>query len=79
MGTGAASITTISISGMTCGHCVQSVTEEIQALPGVTGVDVSLVAGGISTATVNADREMSSEELSEAVAEAGYTIVSDHA
>lgn len=71
--------TTLSIAGMTCGHCVTSVTEEIQALPGVTGVAVDLVAGGISTATVSADREIGDAELSEAVAEAGYTVVAEDA
>mgnify|MGYP000998639490 FL=1 len=71
--------TTVSISGMTCGHCVMSVTEELEALPGVTGVNVDLVANGISTATVSADRELSGPELSEAIAEAGYTVVAQDA
>ncbi|MDR2256389.1 MAG: heavy-metal-associated domain-containing protein [Arthrobacter sp.] len=71
--------TTVTISGMTCGHCVMSVKEELSALPGVTGVDVDLVAGGLSTATVSAERELSVPEISEAVAEAGYTVVSENA
>lgn len=71
--------TTVAISGMTCGHCVMSVKEEISALPGVTGVDVELVVGGLSTATVTAQRELTVPEISEAVAEAGYTVVSDNA
>lgn len=79
MSTNTASTNTINISGMTCGHCVMSVTEEIQSLPGVTGVDVNLVAGGLSTATVNSDREITTAELSEAVAEAGYAVVADNA
>jgi len=73
------STTTLSISGMTCGHCVASVQEEIGALPGVTGVTVDLVNGGISTAVVTAEREVSVPELSEAVAEAGYTVVANDA
>lgn len=71
--------TTVTISGMTCGHCVMSVKEEIEALPGVTGVDVNLVAGGLSTATVTAEREITVPEISEAVAEAGYTVVAENA
>ncbi|RII41457.1 copper chaperone [Galactobacter valiniphilus] len=71
--------TTVTISGMTCGHCVMSVKEEIEALPGVTGVDVNLVAGGLSTATVTAEREITVLEISEAVAEAGYTVVAENA
>ena len=31
--------TTYLVSGMTCGHCVSAVTEEIGKLDGVTGVD----------------------------------------
>ena len=38
--------TTYLVSGMTCGHCVSAVTEEIGKLDGVTGVEVDLVAGG---------------------------------
>jgi len=30
--------TTVNISGMTCGHCVASVTEELQELDGVQEV-----------------------------------------
>ena len=38
----------LPVSGMTCGHCVSAVTEEIGKLDGVTGVEVDLVAGGTS-------------------------------
>jgi len=67
--------TTLNISGMTCGHCVASVTEEIVALDGVDSVSVDLNAGGISTAVVTSSRELSPAELGEAVAEAGYLVV----
>ncbi|MCC3290782.1 heavy-metal-associated domain-containing protein [Arthrobacter sp. zg-Y1110] len=67
--------TTLNISGMTCGHCVASVTEELEALDGVDKVSVDLNAGGISTATVTANRNLSTAELGEAVAEAGYLVV----
>ena len=43
---------TLKIDGMTCGHCVASVTEELREVDGVTDVDVILAAGGTSTATV---------------------------
>ncbi|MET4062044.1 copper chaperone [Arthrobacter sp. UYP6] len=67
--------TTLNISGMTCGHCVASVTEELEALDGVENVSVDLNAGGVSTAVVTASRTLSPVELSEAVAEAGYLVV----
>ena len=71
--------TTVSIDGMTCGHCVNAVTEEIEALDGVQGVTVELVKGGISTATVTSTRPIDEATISEAVAEAGYTVVGNNA
>lgn len=71
--------TTISIDGMTCGHCVAAVTEEISAIDGVSKVDVDLNAGGISTATIASAGPISEATLSEAVAEAGYTVVGNNA
>ncbi|GAA1049102.1 heavy-metal-associated domain-containing protein [Arthrobacter russicus] len=71
--------TTVSISGMTCGHCVNSVTEELSSIAGVENVDVELNAGGISTATISSSSELSDAEVGEAVAEAGYLVVADRA
>lgn len=71
--------TIVSISGMTCGHCVNSVTEELTALPAVQDVSVELNAGGISTATITSAAALSVAEISEAVAEAGYLVVADQA
>lgn len=67
--------TTLNISGMTCGHCVASVTEELEALDGVEHVTVDLDAGGVSTAVVTSSRPLTPVELGEAVAEAGYLVV----
>ena len=44
--------TTVNVSGMTCGHCVSSVSEELEALSGVEKIDIDLNAGGISTVTI---------------------------
>ncbi|MGO4455002.1 heavy-metal-associated domain-containing protein [Arthrobacter sp. RAF14] len=71
--------TQVSVSGMTCGHCVSSVTEELEAVEGVERVDVDLNAGGISTVTISSRGELSPEEIGEAVAEAGYVVVADRA
>ena len=67
---------TLKIDGMTCGHCVSSVTEELSAVPGVSNVEVALAAGGTSTATVTTDTTVESSALEAAVAEAGYSLVS---
>ena len=45
------STVTVTVTGMTCGHCVSSVREEAGSIPGVTAVDVDLANGkGPSTA-----------------------------
>ena len=71
--------TIVNVSGMTCGHCVSAVSEELEALDGVENVDVDLNAGGISTVTVTSERELSRSEIGEAVAEAGYLVVANEA
>lgn len=67
--------TTVSISGMHCGHCVSSVSEELQELEGVQDVAVELNKDGISVATITSLSELDPKEISEAIAEAGYTVV----
>ena len=71
--------TTINVSGMTCGHCVSSVTEELTELPGVENVAVNLNAGGISEVTITSTLTLRPEEISEAIAEAGYLVVANNA
>ncbi|WP_157365207.1 heavy-metal-associated domain-containing protein [Arthrobacter sp. QXT-31] len=66
--------TTVGISGMHCGHCVSSVTEELQELDGVQDVTVELNKDGISVATITSASKLDPEEISEAIAEAGYTV-----
>lgn len=65
---------TVAVQGMTCGHCVKAVTEEVSAIPGVTDVAVDLVNGGTSTVTISAAEPVSDEAIAAAIDEAGYTI-----
>jgi copper chaperone CopZ len=65
------SIQTFTVSGMTCGHCVQAVTSELAKLPGVTDVTVDLTSG---VATVESGRTLDSTEVAAAVDEAGYEL-----
>jgi len=71
--------TTVNVSGMTCGHCVSSVSEELEALAGVERVDVDLNAGGVSTVTITSAGALSAAEIGEAIAEAGYLMVASDA
>ncbi|MFF1252434.1 heavy-metal-associated domain-containing protein [Pseudarthrobacter sp. NPDC058329] len=79
MSTMSPTTTTVSVSGMTCGHCVSAVSEELEALTGVEAVDVELNAGGISTVTITSSDVLSPSEIGEAVAEAGYLVVANEA
>ena len=63
------------VVGMTCGHCVSSVTEEISEIAGVTAVDVDLRAGGTSTVTVSSSVALDDATIRAAVEEAGYEVV----
>jgi len=67
--------TDVKITGMTCGHCVASVQEEVGELPGVTAVDVDLVKDGVSTAVVTSEAELDPAAVRAAVEEAGYSVV----
>jgi copper chaperone len=69
-----ATTTVYTVSGMTCGHCVASVTEEISQLPGVVRVDIDLVRGGDSAVTVTSEQALAQDAVREAVDEAGYTL-----
>lgn len=68
---GATTTQTYSVIGMTCGHCAKAVTSELTALPGVSDVQVELVAGGTSTVTVRSDRLLAESEVVTALGEAG--------
>ena len=65
----------LSVDGMTCGHCVMSVSEELSEIPGVKNADVILNSGGTSKVTVLTDTPLDDAALSDAVSEAGYTLV----
>jgi copper ion binding protein len=62
---------TYVVTGMTCGHCVASVTEEVRGLDGVRDVDVDLATG---TLTVDSDQPVSRAAVEAAVHEAGYAL-----
>ena len=65
------STSTYTVTGMTCAHCVSAVTEEVTAVPGVTGVDVDLATGALS---VTSDTALDDAAVRAAVEEAGYQV-----
>lgn len=63
------------VTGMTCSHCVLSVTEEMFDLDGVQNVSVELVVGGNSTVTVSSAAPLALDEVRAAITVAGYELV----
>ncbi|SDL51406.1 Copper chaperone CopZ [Nonomuraea maritima] len=65
------STATFTVTGMTCGHCVSSVKEEVSEVAGVTGVEVDLASGLL---TVDSDGPLDEAKIAAAVEEAGYAL-----
>ncbi|WP_406038451.1 cation transporter [Micromonospora sp. NBC_00898] len=64
--------TTYQVQGMTCGHCVSSVSAEVGAIPGVSDVQVDLASGQV---TVTSESPLDTDTVRAAVDEAGYDLV----
>lgn len=62
-----------TVTGMTCGHCVQAVTTEVLMVAGVERVDIDLESGVVS---VTSQAGVAPADIAEAVEEAGYTVSS---
>ncbi|MFC7329153.1 heavy-metal-associated domain-containing protein [Marinactinospora rubrisoli] len=60
-----------TVEGMTCGHCVSSVSEEVGQVTGVTDVQVDLASGAL---TVTSSTTVDDAAIRAAVEEAGYTV-----
>ena len=65
------STATYTVTGMTCAHCVNAVSDEVGALPGVTAVEVDLDSGAV---TVTSDQPLDDDAVAAAVDEAGYAL-----
>ena len=64
-------VESFNVVGMSCGHCVASVTSEVSNLPGVTKVDVDLAAGAV---TVESDEPVDRDAFALAIDEAGFAV-----
>ena len=62
---------TYTVTGMTCGHCAASVTEEISEIDGVETVDVVVESGAV---TVTSTAPLDHAAVQAAVEEAGYVL-----
>lgn len=64
----------IEIKGMTCDHCVNAVTGELNAL-GAQTVGIDLDPEGVSVARFDSDVPISDDQIANAVNNAGYDVV----
>ena len=64
-------IQSFTVTGMTCSHCVASVTEEVTEVAGVDRVDVVLETGAL---TVHSDQPVDAASVRAAVEGAGYQL-----
>lgn len=62
-------ITTVTVEGMTCQHCVRAVFAALAAVPGIHRAEVS-----IGSAVVEHDGSVRVEQLRDAIAVAGYAV-----
>jgi copper chaperone len=62
---------TFTVVGMTCGHCVNAVTEEVSQVDHVREVDVDLESGRL---TVVSEDGLDAAAVRAAVDEAGYEV-----
>ncbi|MEP7217290.1 MAG: cation transporter [Bacteroidota bacterium] len=61
---------TVTIEGMTCGHCVMAVRQALSKIEGVVLQDVA-----IGSATISYDPdEVSAEAIDGAIEDAGFTV-----
>ena len=65
--------TRYAVTGMTCGHCVSAVSDEVGRIDGVTAVDVDLATGSV---TVTSAAALDDADVREAIDEAGYELAS---
>ena len=63
---------TFRVEGMTCGHCVGAVTQEVGAIAGVTDVQVDLATGSVA---VTSAAPLARQQVAAAIDEAGYRLV----
>ncbi|MEU4804638.1 heavy-metal-associated domain-containing protein [Actinosynnema sp. NPDC023587] len=62
---------TFTVTGMTCGHCAASVTEEVTRIAGVTAVAVDVPTGAVK---VTSAEPVAEADVRVAVEEAGYAL-----
>jgi len=65
----------LKVGGMTCQHCVQTVSEKVGKMPGIENIEVDLDQKKV---TVNFDESKSNvDEISTQIVDAGFEIIAE--
>lgn len=62
----------LKVEGMSCNNCVKHVTEALEALPGISEIEITLAEGKVAFRSTGAASE---EQVAEALEDAGYDVV----
>jgi len=68
-------MTTISVKGMSCNHCVMSVTKALEAIPGVSSVKVDLLSGRASFEEAGPGAPVDLAVVKKAIEKIGFEVV----
>jgi copper chaperone len=68
--------TTLKVKGMSCQHCVMSVTKALGQLEGIRNVQVDLAKGEVR---FDNSKEVASSRIEKAIEDAGYEVISQSA
>jgi len=63
----------LKVKGMSCQHCVMSITKALSQLDGIKNIQVDLATGGVR---FDNTKTVASEQIEKAITDAGYEVVS---
>jgi copper chaperone len=64
----------IKVMGMSCQHCVMSVTKALNQLGGIQNIQVDLAKGEVR---FDNTKEVASNRIEKAIKDAGYEVIAD--
>ncbi|MGA2315852.1 MAG: copper ion binding protein [Thermodesulfobacteriota bacterium] len=67
---------TLKVKGMSCQHCVMSVTKALSQLEGIKNVQIDLAKGEVR---FDNTKEVASNRIAKAIEDAGYEVISQSA
>lgn len=66
--------TILKVKGMSCQHCVMSVTKALNQLEGIQNVQVDLAKGEVRFENT---KSVASDQIEKAIGDAGYDVIQD--